>query len=302
MSIIRVEKQRKYTCVSNVPLQDARLSLKARGLITYCLSLPDNWTYSVSGLVKVIGSEGKSSIQSALHELENCGYLIRRRLHDKNGKFTGTEYVLYEEPQIQAKQPFTENQSMVVSKENEPFTDFPSTVNPSTEKPPTAKPSTENQPLQNTYSTKQENKKIHTQQSDAGVFSGDENNGQGEKATSIAVPLEQLVEIAMRCRIPEESIGKLLKRYPRDKIHVQLLYLESQKGKVHNPVAWLFQALKQDYDTPLPKPKSIVVQPPPLPPLPEPSHGPLSPEFQAMLDRIHKLMAGNEREKKEEDG
>ncbi|BBB92233.1 MAG TPA: helix-turn-helix domain-containing protein [Methylomusa anaerophila] len=147
MSIIRVEKQQKYTCVSNVPLRDARLSLKARGLITYCLSLPDNWTYSVSGLVKVIGTEGKSSIQSALHELEACGYLIRRRLHDNSGKFTGTEYVLYEEPQIQAEQPFTENRSMAVSEEKEPFTDFPSTVNP-----PTAKPSTENQPLQNTYS------------------------------------------------------------------------------------------------------------------------------------------------------
>ncbi|SDD69631.1 helix-turn-helix domain-containing protein [Sporomusa acidovorans] len=301
MSIIRVEKQRKYTCVSNVPLQDARLSLKARGLITYCLSLPDNWTYSVSGLVKVIGSEGKSSIQSALHELEACGYLIRRRLHDKNGKFTGTEYVLYEEPQIQAEQPFTENRSMASLEENQPFTDFPSTVNPSTVNPSTEKPPAENQPLQNTYSTKQEKKKIHTQQSDAGVFSCEEN-GQGEADANADISLEQLIEVAIRCRIPEESIGKLLKRYPRDKIHVQLLYLESQKGKVHNPVAWLFQALKQDYDTPLPKPKPIVVQPPPLPPLPEQSNESLSPEFQAMLDRIHKLMADKEREKKEEDG
>lgn len=295
MSIIRVEKQRKYTCVSNVPLQDARLSLKARGLITYCLSLPDNWTYSVSGLVKVIGSEGKSSIQSALHELEACGYLVRRRLHDNNGKFTGTEYVLYEEPQIQVEQPFTENRSMAVAEEKEPFTDYPSTV-----KPPTDKPSTENQPLQNTYSTKQEKKKIHTQQSDAGVFSCEEKNGQEGKDASAAIPLEQLVKIANRCRIPGESIEKLLKRYPEDKIRVQLLYLESQKGKVHNPVAWLFQALKQDYDTPLPKPKPTIVQPPPLSP-PEVSNGPLSPEFQAMLDRIHKLMADKEREKKEED-
>jgi hypothetical protein len=295
MSIIRVEKQRKYTCVSNVPLQDARLSLKARGLITYCLSLPDNWTYSVSGLVKVIGSEGKSSIQSALHELEACGYLIRRRLHDKNGKFTGTEYVLYEEPQIQAEQPFTENRSMDNLEENQPFTDFPSTVNP-----PTEKPSAENQPLQNTYSTKQEQKKIHTQQSDAGVFSYKENNGQREADENADISLEQLIGVAIRCRIPEESIGKLLKRYPRDKIHVQLLYLESQKGKVHNPVAWLFQALKQDYDTPLPKPKPMVVQPPPLPLLPELSNEPLSPEFQAMLDRVQKLMADKEREKKEE--
>lgn len=295
MSIIRVEKQRKYTCVSNVPLQDARLSLKARGLITYCLSLPDTWTYSVSGLVKVIGSEGKSSIQSALHELEACGYLVRRRLHDNNGKFTGTEYVLFEEPQIQVEQPFAENRSMAVSEEEEPFTDFPSTENP-----PTDKPSTENQPLQNTYSTKQEKKKIHTQQSDAGVFLGKENNGQEGKAVSATVPLEQLVKIANQCRIPGESIEKLLQRYPEDKIRVQLLYLESQKGKVHNPIAWLFQALKQEYDTPLPKPKPTIVQPPPLPPLSEVSGEPLSPEFQALLDRIHKRMA--DKEKKGEAG
>ncbi|HMM21448.1 MAG TPA: helix-turn-helix domain-containing protein [Selenomonadales bacterium] len=300
MSIIRVEKQRKYTCVSNVPLQDARLSLKARGLITYCLSLPDNWTYSVSGLVKVIGSEGKSSIQSALHELEACGYLVRSRLHDNNGKFTGTEYVLYEEPQIQAEQPFAENRPMAVSEEKEPFTDFPSTVNPSTEKPPTDKPSTENQPLQNTYLTKQENKKIHTQQSDAGVVSGEENNGQGEKDANAAILLEQLVEIANRCRVPGESVEKLLKRYPEDKIRVQLLYLASQKGKVHDPVAWLFQALKQDYDTPLPKPKPAVVQPPPLPSAEKGEEHPLSPEFQTMLDRI--LKRTPDKENKEEDG
>ena len=287
MSIIRVEKQRKYTCVSNVPLQDARLSLKARGLITYCLSLPDNWTYSVSGLVKVIGSEGKSSIQSALHELEACGYLVRRRLHDNNGKFTGTEYVLYEEPQILGKELFAENRPMAVFEKNKPFTDFPST-----EKPPT-----ENQLLQNTYSTKQEKKKIHTQQNDADVFSGEEN-GQGEKEANADISLEQLIEVAVRCRIPGESIEKLLKRYPRNKICVQLLYLESQKGKVHNPVAWLFQALKQDYDTPLPKPKPTIVQPPPLLPQPEVSEEPLSPEFQAMLDKIHNLMA--DKEKKEE--
>lgn len=297
MSIIRVEKQRKYTCVSNVPLQDTRLSLKARGLITYCLSLPDNWTYSVSGLVKVIGSEGKSSIQSALRELEECGYLIRRRLHDADGKFTGTEYILYEEPQIQEKQPFTENRSMAGDVEKEPFTDFPSTVNPSVEKPSTGKPPTENQPLQNTNGTKQEKKKIHTQQSNIGVFPFEENNGQGQIDATLAFSLEQLMEIARRCRIPKESIGKLLKRYPRDKIHAQLVYLESQKSKVHNPVAWLFQALKQDYDSPIPKPKSEPIEPPSLPPLPEDS-GPLAPEFQAIMDRIHKMVS--DKEKREE--
>lgn len=297
MSIIRVEKQRKYTCVSNVPLQDTRLSLKARGLITYCLSLPNNWTYSVSGLVKVIGSEGKSSIQSALRELEECGYLVRRRLHDTDGKFTGTEYILYEEPQIQEKQPFTENQSMAVEAEKEPFTDFPSTVNPSLEKPSAEKPPMENQPLQNTNGIKQEKNKIHTQQSDDGVLLDEENNGQNQKAAILAPSLEVLIEVARCCRIPRESIEKLVTRYPRDKIHAQLLYLESQKSKVHNPVAWLFQALKQDYDCPIPKPKPKPIQAPPLPLLPEDS-GPLSPEFQALLDRVHKM--ASDKEEKEE--
>lgn len=299
MSIIRVEKQRKYTCVSNVPLRDARLSLKARGLITYCLSLPDNWSYSVSGLVKVIGSEGKSSIQSALRELEECGYLIRKRLHDADGKFTGTEYILFEEPQHKEKQPLAENQSMVAGVERTPFTDFPSTVNPSVEKPSTGKPPVENRLLQNTNGTKQEKEKIHTQQSDSDVVPYEEIGGQGQGNVTTAISLEQLVEIARRCRIPKESIEKLLKRYPRDKIRIQLIYLESQQRKVHNPIAWLFQALKQDYDSPIPKPKPKIIEPPPLPPLPEDS-GPLAPEFQAMLDRIHKM--GSEREKREENG
>jgi hypothetical protein len=77
-------------------------------------------------------------------------------------------------------------------------------------------------------------------------------------------------------------------------------YLESQKSKIRDPVSWLFQALKQEYDAPLPKPKPTIVQPPPLPPLPEMSGEPLSPEFQALLDRIHKRTA--DKEKKGEDG
>lgn len=122
MSTFRVNKTNDYTVVSNTHLRDKNLSLKAKGLLTVLLSLPDNWDYSVNGLV-AISKEGKDGITSAIKELENNCYLKRTQIKDENGKFKGHNYDVYEKP-------FAEN---------------PSTVNPITENP-----STENPPQLNT--------------------------------------------------------------------------------------------------------------------------------------------------------
>lgn len=76
MSVIRVEKSRNYSVISNVHLRDRELSLKAKGLLSLILSLPDNWQYSVNGLA-AITKEGRTGIMSALRELERAGYLTR---------------------------------------------------------------------------------------------------------------------------------------------------------------------------------------------------------------------------------
>lgn len=97
MSVIRVEHNSNYTTICNYHLRDKNISLKAKGLLTYMLSLPDDWDYSISGLSKV-SKEGIDSIRSAIIELENYGYMYRARVRNDDGTLGGSEYVVREIP------------------------------------------------------------------------------------------------------------------------------------------------------------------------------------------------------------
>ena len=94
MAIFRVHKNKNYTTMSNFHLQDNNLSLKAKGLLSLMLSLPENWDYSVRGLEKIC-IETKDTINGILNELEKNNYLIRRRIYC-NGKISHWEYDIYE--------------------------------------------------------------------------------------------------------------------------------------------------------------------------------------------------------------
>ena len=99
MAVIRVEKIKNYTVMSNYHLQDSKLSLKAKGLLSVMLSLPDDWDYSINGLVQ-ISKENETAIKSALKELKDNGYVEIIKHTPKistNGKFE-YEYVVYEKP------------------------------------------------------------------------------------------------------------------------------------------------------------------------------------------------------------
>lgn len=85
-------KKEKYTIVSNSFLQDKRLSLKAKGLLTLMLSLPEDWNYSVKGLISFC-KDGKDSVNSALKELEIAGYITRKNIKDELGHFKGTKII-----------------------------------------------------------------------------------------------------------------------------------------------------------------------------------------------------------------
>lgn len=75
MSVVRVNKTKNYTVMSNEHLKDKRLSLKAKGLLSVMLSLPDTWDYSISGLVAIC-RESETAVKSTLNELKSCGYLV----------------------------------------------------------------------------------------------------------------------------------------------------------------------------------------------------------------------------------
>ena len=96
MTIYRTKKEKNFTIMSNYHLQDNNLSLKAKGLLSYMLSLPDDWNYSLNGLTK-INKEGIKSIRSTLKELEKNKYLIRKRLKNEDNKFYYI-YDVYEVP------------------------------------------------------------------------------------------------------------------------------------------------------------------------------------------------------------
>ncbi len=98
MAVFRIERTRDYTVMSNHHLRNANLSLKAKGLLSMVLSLPEDWNYTARGLAKIC-KEGVDPIGTALRELERAGYIVRHKKRDKSGWLTDTEYVIYEQPQ-----------------------------------------------------------------------------------------------------------------------------------------------------------------------------------------------------------
>ncbi len=96
MSIFRVNKNQNYTIMSNYHFKEKEMSLKAKGLLSLMLSLPDDWDYSIAGLV-VLSADRESSVRTALQELEKFGYLKRTRTR-KAGKLDDIIYDIYETP------------------------------------------------------------------------------------------------------------------------------------------------------------------------------------------------------------
>lgn len=112
-TVVRVEKTKNYTVMSNFHLNDKNLSFKAKGLLSYMLSLPDDWDYTLEGLSKK-GKDGIDSVRTAVHELEEAGYLRRERLRDEKGRLTVAEYTLSERPiQKKTEKPTLENPTQV---------------------------------------------------------------------------------------------------------------------------------------------------------------------------------------------
>ena len=105
MSVFKIKKNENYTVMSNYHLRDKNLSYKAKGLLSFMLSLPDNWDYSLNGLVAV-SKEQITSIRSTIDELKKQKYLKREISKDSKGKFK-YNYLIYEIPYD--KLPYIEN-------------------------------------------------------------------------------------------------------------------------------------------------------------------------------------------------
>lgn len=110
MAVFRVEKTKDFTVMSNYHLRDKNLSLKAKGLLSQMLSLPEEWDYTLSGLAH-INKESKDAIRTAILELEDAGYITRRQTTTEGGRFGNNEYLIRERPLLH--EPLTENPTTV---------------------------------------------------------------------------------------------------------------------------------------------------------------------------------------------
>jgi len=112
--------------MSNHHFKEKKMSLKAKGLLSLMLSLPDDWDYSISGLA-TLSKDGKDSIMSALSELEKFGYLTRTRLTDDKGRFAGVQYDIFETPQQET--PVSEKPNSANQNAENPNSEKPAQLN-----------------------------------------------------------------------------------------------------------------------------------------------------------------------------
>ncbi|MDY3030291.1 MAG: DUF6017 domain-containing protein [Clostridia bacterium] len=111
MAIFRVKKTRDFTIMSNHHLRDKKLSLKAKGLLSLILSLPEDWDYTLKGL-SYICKEGIDAVRMAVKELEDAGYIERRRFRNERGQLKSIEYIIHEVPETEEdtiEEPKSEN-------------------------------------------------------------------------------------------------------------------------------------------------------------------------------------------------
>ncbi len=132
MAVFRIEKNHGYTVMSNHHLRNKELSLKAKGLLSQMLSLPDDWDYTLAGLSH-INKESIDAIRTAIWELERAGYIIRQQGRDAKGKMTAIEYTIFEKPQL--PQPILDCPMLENPTPGKPILENPIPDNPTSEIP-----------------------------------------------------------------------------------------------------------------------------------------------------------------------
>ena len=132
MAVFRVQKNKNYTVMSNHHLNDQRISLKAKGLLSYMLSLPDDWDYSLRGLAYK-SKENIDAIRTGVLELEQHGYITRYQTRANSGKMSHTVYNIFEKPQPSPcmENPITDEKPCSM----EPCVENPTTSNPPSDAP-----------------------------------------------------------------------------------------------------------------------------------------------------------------------
>lgn len=223
MAVFRIDKTRDYTVMANFHLRDISLSLKAKGLLSLMLSLPENWDYTTKGLAQIC-KDGVDSICATVKELEKAGYVQRRRLRDDLGRLAEVEYTILEKPiipvpeedppkrkkpvQVEPQEPEAVSSQPETPKRENPVLDNPVLVSPVLDSPKLASPEQENPAQLNTNTSSKE--KINNDLSNTHSFfpSAEEtcNSGRTER---------RITSGDIRAQIEYEI---MVQRYRRDQL------------------------------------------------------------------------------------
>ena len=193
MAVFRVEKTKDYTVMANHHLRNKELSLKAKGLLSLMLSLPDDWDYTLKGLARIC-RDGVDSITAAVNELEEAGYIVRKRVRDDKGRVGCMEYTILERPK----------------EDIPPKRDFPVQENPVRDNPAQEKPEQEKRPQ---LSTKESNIQQSSTEESIPILSNQMGTDEMLKREQYRELLKENIEydiLTENHRLDRERIDELL--------------------------------------------------------------------------------------------
>ena len=260
MSVFRVERTHDYTVMSNHHLKNRALSLKAKGLLSLMLSLPDDWDYTLQGLA-YISLEKVDAIRKAITELENEGYITRTRERDEQGRLRGTEYIIREQPISEKptlEKPMLEKPMLEKPMLEKPMLEKPMLEKPTLDKPTQVKPTLEN--------PTQLNKNIYNKNKSS-MYEENPQSNQSKEETELTEILQncelksfesktaQMLESAVRVLyykqsiklsgavLPQTEIRNLLRRVNRDTLIDAVEVLRHNENEVQNPQGYLYSVI-----------------------------------------------------------
>lgn len=280
MAVFRIDKTKDYTVMANFHLRDKSLSLKAKGLLSLMLSLPEDWDYTTKGLAYIC-KDGVDSICAAVKELENAGYVQRKRNRNSQGRLTNVEYTILEKPISTPEVPQAAKQDKSPKREN-PVLDNPVLENPRQDIPEQDLPKQEKPAQLNTNTSSKE--KINTDLSNTHSFfpSADVTSDCGQTERRITSgdiraqieyeimaqryrrdQLDELVEIMLEValnRSPTIHIGRdaeyptyyVQERFQRiNSMHIEKVMdgIAENRTRVYNTKAYLIAALFNSVST-----------------------------------------------------
>ena len=280
MAVFRIDKTKDYTVMANFHLRDKSLSLKAKGLLSLMLSLPEDWDYTTKGLAYIC-KDGVDSICAAVKELENAGYVQRKRNRNSQGRLTNVEYTILEKPisTPEVQQAAKRDKS---PKREKPVLDNPVLENPRQDIPEQDLPKQEKPAQLNTNTSSKE--KINTDLSNTHSFfpSADVTSDCGQTERRITSgdiraqieyeimaqryrrdQLDELVEIMLEValnRSPTIHIGRdaeyptyyVQERFQRiNSMHIEKVMdgIAENRTRVYNTKAYLIAALFNSVST-----------------------------------------------------